>query len=239
MNITIGKYFEKDKNGYYFNENKKEWLLKGVRCPNDRTRNDKAAEQAALDPVPLGMVYFYINAFLRLIKEDNGYKDENIKLDSIKLDGTDHVIVDNGITIRDNNNWLLPHWDETKKIYDIYDPKYDVIKSYFALERVSDLLWFKFTDKGHLAVVASSCDINWKDDTSCGFLVNEIGEKLDSSFAFVFPLTPQMFRTKAETNILFRKYTVSDIELAVGNYLIDKGVPIIDYYSHMGYRLEN
>ena len=28
------------------------------------------------------------------------------------------------------------------------------------LERVNDLLWFKFTDKGHLAVVASSCDIN-------------------------------------------------------------------------------
>lgn len=179
-------------------------------------------------------LYTYINDFLELIREDNGYKDKNIKLDYIKLDGTDHIIRDNGIIIIRNNRWLLPHWDETKDEYDIYDPKYDVIKSKFALERVSDLLWFKFTDKGHLAVVASSCDINWRDDTSCGFLVNEIGEKLDSFFGFVFPLTSQMLRSKAEMDILCRDYFVSDIELAVGNYLIDKCVPIIDYYSHMG-----
>lgn len=59
MNITIEKYFEKDKNGYYFNEKKKEWLLKGVRCLNDRTRNDKAVEQAALDPVAFDTIYLY------------------------------------------------------------------------------------------------------------------------------------------------------------------------------------
>lgn len=115
MNITIEKYFEKDKNGYYFNEKKEEWFLKGVRHPNDRTRNDKAAEQAALNPVPFGMVYSYINDFLELIREDNGYKDKNITLDYIKLDGADHIIIDNGIIIRNNSNWLLPHWDETKK----------------------------------------------------------------------------------------------------------------------------
>lgn len=63
------------------------------------------------------------------------------------------------------------------------------------------MLWFKFTDKGHLAVVASSCDINWGDDKYCGFLVNEIGEKLDSSSTFVFPLTSQMLRLKVETDI--------------------------------------
>ncbi len=239
MNITIEKCFEQDKNGYYFNKEKKEWLLKGVNRQNDRTRNDKAAEQAKLNPVPFGKVYSYINDFLELIREDNGYKDKNITLDSINLDGANHIIRNNGIIIRDNSNWLPPQWDKTRNKYDSYDLKYNVIKSKFALERVSDLLWFKFTDKGHLAVVASSCDINWNDNLSCGTLVKEIGEKFDSSFVFVFPLTPQMLRSKAETNILFRKYSVPDLELAVGNYLIHKGVPIIDYYSHMGYKLEH
>ena len=41
---------------------------------------------------------------------------------------------------------------------------------------MSDVLWLKFTDKGHLAVVAKSCDINWDSEQSCGLLVREIGE---------------------------------------------------------------
>ena len=66
-------------------------------------------------------------------------------------------------------------------------------------------MWLKFTDKGHLAVVAKSCDINWDSEQSCGLLVQEIGESFDTSFAFVFPLTRQMIRTKAEPNSFYRK----------------------------------
>ena len=123
-----------------------------------------------------------------------------------------------------------------KQTYDVYDKKYDDIKYKFDLERVSDVLWFKFTDKGHLAVVAGSCDINWDNSKSCGILVDEVGEVFDTSFLFVFPLTQQMLRSKSEPSSFYRKYTVAELELAVGNYLIDKGVPIIDYYSHMGYK---
>ena len=47
-----------------------------------------------------------------------------------------------------------------------------------------------------------------------------------------------MIRTKAEPNSYYRKYSVAELELAVGNYLSDKGVPIIDYYSHMGYKYD-
>ena len=117
-------------------------------------------------------------------------------------------------------------------------PVIDVIKEKFDLERVSDVLWLKFTDKGHLAVVAKSCDINWDSEQSCGLLVQEIGESFDTSFAFVFPLTRQMIRTKAEPNSFYRKYSSEELECAVGNYLISKGVPIIDYFSHMGYKYD-
>ena len=65
------------------------------------------------------------------------------------------------------------HWNG--KTYDRYDKKYDVIKEKFDLERVSDVLWLKFTDKGHLAVVAKSCDINWDSEQFLwSFYVQEI-----------------------------------------------------------------
>lgn len=47
-----------------------------------------------------------------------------------------------------------------------------------------------------------------------------------------------MIRTKNEPNSFCRKYSSTELELAVGNYLIDKGVPIIDYYSHMRYKYD-
>lgn len=60
----------------------------------------------------------------------------------------------------------------------------------------------------------------------------------DSTFVYIFPLTQQMIRTKAESNSYYRKYSSAELELAVGNYLSNKGVPIIDFYSHMGYKYD-
>lgn len=234
MNKNLEKYFKKDITGYYLDKESNEYRLKGVTCSFDKTRNNIAKEQAKLDPIPFSKVYSYINEFLELIREENGFTDKNIKVDTIKLNGTEHISIDNGIIIRDSN-WAVPHWNNKNYTYDKYDEKYDVIKDKFDLERVSDILWFKFTDKGHLAVVASSCDINWNNSLSSGILVDEVNEVFDTSFVFVFPLTKEMIRTKADPNSYYRKYSSTELELGVGNYLIEKGVPIIDYYSHMGY----
>lgn len=236
---NLDKYFKKDIDGYYLDKKSGEYKLKGVCCSCDRTRNEKAIKQADLESVPLGKVFSYINEFLELIREENGFTEKNVQIDTIKLDDKEHIIIDNGIIIRENK-WELPrgHWEGKLYIYDFYDEKYDVIKDKFALERISDVLWFKFTNKGHLAVVAGSCDINWDSSLSCGILVDEVGEVFDSSFVFVFPLTQQMIRTKSEPNSYNRKYSSAELELAVGNYLIDKGVPIIDFYSHMGYKCD-
>lgn len=229
MVINLEEYFKMDesgKEGFYYDKDNT-YKLKSVdkTKDKDKTRIEKAVEQANTDKrpiIPLSKVYSYINEFLECIREDNGFTEKNIKIDFIELDGKEHLIIDNGIIIRDNN-WISSKKDQ----YDPkYDPKYDVIKDKFNLESVSDLLWFKFTNKGHLAVVASGYDINWDDNNSCGILVNEVKERLDDSFVFVFPLTRQMMRTKSKP----------ELELAVGNYLIYKGVPIIDYFSHMAWQ---
>ena len=239
VSSNLDKYFKKDIKGYYSDKINGEYKLKSVRCSYDRTRNEKASEQAGIESVPLGKVFSYINEFIELIREENGFPEKNIRSDTIELDGKEHIILDNGIIVRDNN-WKLPegHWKGKIYVYDVYDKKYDIIIDKFNLERVNDILWFKFTNKGHLAVVASSCDINWDSSNSCGILVDEVGEVFDSTFVYIFPLTQQMIRTKAESNSYYRKYSSAELELAVGNYLSNKGVPIIDFYSHMGYKYD-
>ncbi len=243
MKEQLKPYFTQDIRGYYFDKERNDYFLRGVvgvkQCV-DRTRNDKAIKQAKLCPVPFSKVYSYINEFLEMIRESNGFSKKNIKIDTIQLESKEHTIIDNGIIIKDNK-WELPqgHWEGNRYVDDFHDKKYDAIKDKFNLERPSDILWFKFTNEGHLAVVASSNDINWDEKSSSGVLVNEIKEKLDDSFVFVFPLTQEMIRTKDQPNSFYREYTCAEIELAVGNYLISKGVPIIDYYSHMGGKVTN
>lgn len=237
IDCNLSMFFKKDRRGYYFDKEGNGRLrgVAGIKHCNDRTRNDEAKKQSTLEPVPFSIVYSYINEFFEIIRESNGFTDKNIQIDSIQTDNKEHIIIDNGIIFRDNK-WALSegHWEGKCYTYDTYDKKYDAIRTKFQLERVSDILWFKFTNKGHLAVVGSSCDINWIYDLSCGFLVKEVKELFDDSFVFVFPLTQQLIRTKAEPRSYLRKYSVAELELAVGNYLLYKGVPIIDCFSHMG-----
>jgi len=115
---------------------------------------------------------------------------------------------------------------------------YGRIKKENGLKDKRDIVWMKFTTDGYLGVVASSNDINFdiptseKDydqkryktrwmHTSSGILVHQLQKEWDTSFVLVFPLRgiPDLYKR-------------GDIERAVGNYLIDQKVPIIDFYSH-------
>ena len=138
MNEYVVNYLKKDIEGYYFDKRNNEYKLKGVCCSFDRTRKDKALKQAKLEPVSFVKVYSYVNEFLELVREENGFTEKNIKIDTIKLDGKEHIIIDNGILVRDNN-WSSSHWNG--KTYDRYDKKYDVIKEKFDLEFVKWILW--------------------------------------------------------------------------------------------------
>ena len=117
MKEQLKPYFTQDIRGYYFDKERNDYFLRGVvgvkQCV-DRTRNDKAIEQAKLCPVPFSKVYSYINEFLEMIRESNGFSKKNIKIDTIQLESKEHTIIDNGIIIKDNK-WNF-HKDTGKVI---------------------------------------------------------------------------------------------------------------------------
>ncbi|MCM1539299.1 MAG: hypothetical protein NC254_12995 [bacterium] len=115
---------------------------------------------------------------------------------------------------------------------------YAKLKCDYQLEDERDLVWLKFTTDGYVGVVAQSNDINfdlppsadvyndkdksqhWTYNTS-GIIIHQLGKRWDTSFVLVFPLKLN--------NV---NYSRHEIETAIGNYLIDHDVPILDYYSH-------
>lgn len=115
---------------------------------------------------------------------------------------------------------------------------YAKLKCDYQLEDERDIVWVKFTTDGYVGVIAQSNDINfsfppgadayndmdksrhWIYNTS-GIIIHQLKKKWDTSFVLVFPLKL--------SNV---NYSRHEIETAIGNYLIDMGVPILDYYSH-------
>lgn len=92
-------------------------------------------------------------------------------------------------------------------------------------ESKEDIVWIKFTKDNYISVVGTSCDISFseyaKKNTSAGIINQVLGKEWDESDVLIFPLIDI-------PDGLYR----SDIESGIGNYLISKGVPILDYYSH-------
>ena len=86
----------------------------------------------------------------------------------------------------------------------------------------SDFIWLKFTEDKYLGVVASGYDFNFSDKFISGCLITKVEKKWDTTSLAVFPLSHMP-----------RPYKIKDIEKAIGNYLIENKVPIIDFYSHI------
>lgn len=225
--MNLDKFFQIDDDAFYEDKygNKK---FRGVlKYYGDTIRNDKAIQQSRIPSVPIGNVMAYINEFIELLREENGYGDKTVRFDTIVLDNSTHPIIDNGI-ICNQLNWKSPIYDKEKRDYVEWDYKYDVISSVFHTKEPKNLIWLKFTQKGHVGVVAKSFDINFDRKTDDGkpissdVLVKEVGESWDKSFVMMFPMTPE----------ILGKRSVGELELGIGNYLIEKNVPIIDFYSH-------
>ena len=193
-NTEINKYFMKDPNAFYTNENR-DRRSRSIHFGSFRF--NKAQEEAKKTPVCTERVISYVNEFLDEI-------------------GVSPVL----------NPIMRPN-----------EISYTKIKQDYELEEERDILWIKFTSDGYAGVIAQSNDINfiipqsaedynkvekgtWRYNTS-GIIVHKLHKTWDESFVLVFPL-------KLE-NV---KYNRHEIETGVGNYLIDKGVPILDYYSH-------
>ena len=136
-----------------------------------------------------------------------------------------------------------------KPIMNPSEVDYTLLKKEFELDDEKDTVWIKFTEDGFVVVIAVSNDINfdippnesvydnkvWKYDeytkknelvwkyNSSGILVHKLKKEWDESFVLVFPLR----KLKESCG-----YSRHNIEMAIGNYLIEQNVPIIDFYSH-------
>ena len=166
-------------------------------------REDRAKEQAKAKPPEIQTIIDYSNEFLKILKMEPTLSPKTQLL--------------NGKVENDF---------------------YEKLKKDKNLKDIRDIVWMKFTTDGYLGVVAVSADINfdmpiseneynlktikgyWKYNTS-GIIIHKLGKEWDESFALVFPL--QNIPESLERG---------DIECGIGNYLIDKGIPILDYYSH-------
>ena len=85
-----------------------------------------------------------------------------------------------------------------------------------------DIVWIKFTNDGYIGAVCVSNDVNFDYDNTSGKIINYVGQLWDESFVLLVPLCdiPDGLDRRS-------------IESGIGNYLISKGVPILDYYSHI------
>lgn len=109
---------------------------------------------------------------------------------------------------------------------------YSKIKEEYGLTHYRHLVWLKFTKSGHLGVVAAGADINFylptkniKKRNTSGELVHHIGQEWNEEFVLIYPLPNLPYK--------LRDFKMRGrIECGIGNYLLEKGVPIIDQESH-------
>lgn len=119
------------------------------------------------------------------------------------------------------------------------------IKECYGLKDIRDIVWVKFTKSGCVGVVASSNDINfeipscnitpgnkeeynkkssvkgrkWEYNTS-GIIIHYLKEEWNEEKVLIVPLPDT------------KRFKRGDIERGIGNWLIEKDVPILDFYSH-------
>lgn len=171
-------------------------------------RFDKGKEQLNLLPVDVQVIIDYTNDFLNKI--------------GIKT-------IENPIVKFGKN--------EDCHYTNLFAINYKLIKSKNGLYSQKDIIWMKFTKNGHLGIVMQGDNIDfdfpqneedykkknnrkWKFPTS-GVIIHYLGEEWNNEFVLLFPLTNM---PKHLNRYLVRR--------GIGNYLIDKGVPILDFYSH-------
>ena len=218
MKREFDKYFIPNEEASWVNSDGERRLVAAISFRGKKTkRNIKAHEQSILPTVPVEQVISYVNELFDALKDND---EKEIDFSEIELDGIKHKIIGNCIIVEECK-WQKTIWNGP------YDKKYDVIKEQFCLKNVWDIIWLKFSrvpnsDERYLGVVALGNDINFSYDLSAGELLTEVGHIWDESFVCIFPLTNNVLQHKDRR----------EIETGVGNYLIEKKVPIIDFYSH-------
>ncbi len=166
-------------------------------------RIEEARRQAEKPPVKVETIALYVNEFLAAL----GMKtEEHPKLE-----------IPEGMIDEELDGYL------GEKLYAALPEKGASCKK--------DLVWMKFTKDGFLGVVAASNDVNFDipgeeevdvyKRTTAGIIVRSLGKSWNREFILKFPLIG-----------IPEGLTRGDVEAGIGNYLIARGVPILDLYSY-------
>lgn len=204
---NVQTYFWEDPEASYYKDEKKYW--QSVHGKSFSRYNKAKKEVSEKTTVPIETIIEYVNEILKVI----------------------------GIT------------EVKNPIMNPSEVDYTLIKKEFELDDEKDIVWIKLTEDGYVGVIAVSNDLNfdippndsvyddkvwkyneytkknelvWKYNSS-GILVHKLNKKWDESLVLVFPL--RKLNEKGG-------HSRHNIEMAIGNYLIEQNVPIIDYYSH-------
>ena len=84
-----------------------------------------------------------------------------------------------------------------------------------------NFIWLKFTTDNFVGVVAAGYDFNFSETNRSGGYIKSVNKTWNTELLMVFPISE-----------LPKDKSLREVERAVGNYLIDQKVPIIDFYSH-------
>lgn len=134
---------------------------------------------------------------------------------NIVCEHIENILEDLGITHQTDLYWDLKKKPLNKDFY------MSIKKDNPGMKDEKDIVWIKFTQSGYIGVVASSTDINFDITNTSGKIIKFVGEEWNKDFVIIIPLENM-------NNDL--NYQL--VESIIGNYLIKKGVPILDYYSH-------
>ncbi|QPK80858.1 hypothetical protein G7Y41_07330 [Schaalia sp. ZJ405] len=166
-------------------------------------RIEEARRQAEKPPVKVETIGLYVNEFLAVF----------------------------GMTTEEGPKLEIPEGMTDKELYGYLNEKLYAALPEKGASCKKDLVWMKFTADGFLGVVAASNDVNFdipeeeeedvRQRTTAGIIVHSLGKSWNRQFILKFPLIG-----------IPKCLTRDDIENGIGNYLIARGVPILDVYSH-------
>lgn len=136
------------------------------------------------------------------------------------------ITVENVLNILIDSNYPVIKIEKPKERGSI---KYSKIVEDYDIKTKKNLIWIKFamkkndcSDKRYVGVVGAGYDINrrWKYTHMSGRIVHHVNLEWDYSVVLIIPVKTSDIKAR------------DDYEKEIGNLLIEKKVPIIDYYSH-------
>lgn len=183
------------------------YIMPSIRHRRINSKNDYRVKMAAI----------------QLEKYEKQLKDGRAKSEKEIVDIVNDFIRKTGQSLATNfDNIFEVKKTQTRRI------DYSKIKELAEIEDKNDIVWIKLNKNGCISVIGTSCDIyftdNAKKNTSSGKINLYLEQEWNEDKVLIFPLK----NLSKNPNNLDR----SDIESGIGNYLISRDVPILDYYSH-------